>query len=196
MNKILNNKLTEREYRQKTILDGALKSYHKNGVDGITMDNIAQESDFGKATIYYYFHSKEDIICSLMQQGWQNLWESVEEMVIEKISSREKFVKILNKMAEKVFENKILYEFLFTIPRHINIPESKAAWKIFQKRTYATMQSIVDEGISSGDFADIKPELFMKAIGGIFHGIVFMGDQKPIQEKDIESLISNFIYPS
>jgi len=59
MNKILNKKLTEREHRQKTILDGALKSYSKYGVDGITMDNIAQESDFGKATIYYYFHSKE-----------------------------------------------------------------------------------------------------------------------------------------
>ena len=49
---------------------------------------------------------------------------------------------------------------------------------------------------TSGGFADIKPELFMKAVGGIFHGIVFMGEQKKLEEKDIESLISNFIYPS
>ena len=51
------------------------------------------------------------------------------------------------------------------------------------------------EGVDKGDFKDIKPELFMKAVGGIFHGIVFMGDQKKLEEKDIESLISNFIYP-
>ena len=89
-----------------------------------------------------------------------------------------------------------LYEFLFTVPRNINISNDKASWKIFQNRTYATLQSIVDEGIVLGDFADIKPELFMKAVGGIFHGIVFMGEQKKIEEKDIESLISNFIYPS
>ena len=70
------------------------------------------------------------------------------------------------------------------------------SWKQFQNRTYATLQSVVDEGIDQGDFANIKPELFMKAVGGIFHGIVFMGDQKKLKEKDIESLITNFIYPS
>lgn len=192
----LDKKLTERQNRQNIILNGAIQSYSKYGIDGMTMDNIALESDFGKATIYYYFPSKDDIICSLMKQGWKNLWESVEEVVVHKNSSRKKFVTILNKMAEIVYQNKILYEFLFTIPKHVSIPDSKASWKAYQMRTYATMQSIIEEGISSGDFANIKPELFMKAVGGIFHGIVFMGDQKPILEEDIESLISNFICPS
>ena len=72
----------------------------------------------------------------------------------------------------------------------------KNNFKQFQNRTYATLQSVVDEGIDQGDFANIKPELFMKAVGGIFHGIVFMGDQKKLNEKDIESLITNLIYPS
>lgn len=192
----MNRKIAERYQRKKIILDGALQSFSKNGIEGMTMDNIASESDFGKATIYYYFPSKEDIVCSLMEMGWQDLWESVEEMVIEDISARKKFVKILNQMADIVFQDKILYEFLFTAPRHINIPNNKESWKVFQNRTYATLQSIVGEGISQGDFADIKPELFMKAVGGIFHGIVFMGEQKKLEEKDIESLISNFIYPS
>ena len=192
----MNRKIVERYQRKKAILDGALKSYSKNGIEGMTMDNIALESDFGKATIYYYFSSKEDIICSLMEMGWQDLWESVEEMVVEDISARKKFVKVLNQMADIVFQNRGLYEFLFTVPRNVNIPEDKASWKVFQNRTYATLQSIVDEGMGQGDFADIKPELFMKAVGGIFHGIVFMGDQKKLEEKDIESLISNFIYPS
>ncbi len=191
----MNRKIAERDQRKKIILDGALKSFSANGIDGMTMDNIASESDFGKATIYYYFPSKEDIICSLMETGWKDLWESVEEMVIENISARKKFIKILNQMADIVFQNKILYEFLFTAPRNINLPKDKESWKIFQKRTYATLQSIVDEGVDKGDFKDIKPELFMKAVGGIFHGIVFMGDQRKLEEKDIESLISNFIYP-
>ena len=193
MNKDKNEKLTERKNRQKIILNGAIQSYSKYGIEGMTMDNIALESDFGKATIYYYFPSKDDIICSLMEQGWIDLWESVEEVVVQENSPRKKFVSILNNMAEIVYQNKILYEFLFTIPKHVSIPDSKATWKAFQMRTYATMQSIISEGISSGDFANIKPDLFMKAIGGIFHGIVFMGDQKPIQEKDIETLISSFI---
>lgn len=192
----MNRKIVERYRRKELILKGALKSYSKNGLEGMTMDDIAQESDFGKATIYYYFSSKEDIICTLLEMGWQDLWESVEEMVVENISARKKFVKILNQMANIVYKNKPLYEFLFTAPRNVNIPDNKASWKQYQGRTYATLQSVVDEGIDQGDFSDIKPELFMKAVGGIFHGIVFMGEQKKLKEKDIESLISNFIYPS
>ena len=68
----MNRKIAERYQRKKAILNGALKSYSKHGIDGMTMDNIASDSDFGKATIYYYFPSKEDIICSLMEMGWQD----------------------------------------------------------------------------------------------------------------------------
>ena len=192
----MDRKIAERYRRKEIILKGALESYSKKGLEGMTMDDIAQESSFGKATIYYYFSSKEDIVCALLEMGWKDLWESVEEMIVEDISARKKFVKILNQMADIVYKNKSLYEFLFTAPRNITIPDSKASWKKFQSRTYATLQSVVGEGMDQGDFADIKPDLFMKAVGGIFHGIVFMGNQEKLKEKDIESLISNFIYPS
>ena len=137
----MNRKIAERYQRKKIILDGALKSYSKNGIDGMTMDDIASESDFGKATIYYYFSSKEDIVCALLETGWKDLWESVEEMVIEDIPARKKFVKILNQMADIVFQNKILYEFLFTAPRNISIPDNKASWKTFLKRLDASVPS-------------------------------------------------------
>ena len=44
----MNRKIAERYQRKKAILNGALKSYSKHGIDGMTMDNIASDSDFGK----------------------------------------------------------------------------------------------------------------------------------------------------
>ena len=192
----MSRKTAERDQRKKLILDGALKSYSEKGIDKMTMDDIALHSDFGKATIYYYFPSKEDIVCSLLETGWRNLWESVEESVIENVSPKSKFVNILKQMSDIVFHDRLLYEFLFTAPRNIKISDDKASWKDFQKRTYATLQSIVDDGMKSGEFPSIEPNLFMKAVGGIFHGIVFMGEQKKLEHEDIEKLISNFISPS
>tara|TARA_Y100000748_G_scaffold303516_1_gene308876 strand:- start:671 stop:1249 length:579 start_codon:yes stop_codon:yes gene_type:complete len=192
----MNRKTAERDQRKKLILDGALKSYSEKGIDKMTMDDIALHSDFGKATIYYYFPSKEDIVCSLLEMGWKNLWESVEESVIEDVSARKKFVNILKQMSDIVFHDRLLYEFLFTAPRNIKIPNDKASWKSFQSRTYATLQSIVDDGMKSQEFPNIEADLFMKAVGGIFHGIVFMGEQKKLEQDDIEKLISNFISPN
>ena len=46
--------IEERELRRKRILEGALEVFHKNGLEGATMDEIAHEAGFGKATLYYY----------------------------------------------------------------------------------------------------------------------------------------------
>ena len=49
--------LEERQMRKERILSGALQVFKNNGIDGATMDEIANESGFGKATLYYYFKS-------------------------------------------------------------------------------------------------------------------------------------------
>ena len=44
--------LEERQLRKDRILKGALTVFKSKGLDGATMDEIAQESGFGKATLY------------------------------------------------------------------------------------------------------------------------------------------------
>ena len=52
----------ERVLRKEKILLGALEIFKKHGLENATMDEIALESGFGTATIYYYFLSKEEIL--------------------------------------------------------------------------------------------------------------------------------------
>ena len=54
---ISERKLEERKMRQNRILEGALSVFKEKGLDGATMDEIANTSGFGKATLYYYFKS-------------------------------------------------------------------------------------------------------------------------------------------
>ena len=162
-------KIEERNIRKAQILSGALKVFKIHGIDKTTMDEVAHESGFGKATLYYYYASKDEVFIDIMENGWKNLWEGIESLIVEEKSPKKKFTGIIKKIAKIVKSDKNLYEFLFTAPRNINIPNDKANWKEYQGRTYATLQSVVDEGISQGDFANIKPELFMKAVGGLYH---------------------------
>ena len=47
----------ERQLRKERIITGALDVFKKSGVDNATMTDIAKESGFGTATLYYYFPS-------------------------------------------------------------------------------------------------------------------------------------------
>ena len=92
--------IEERQMRKERILAGALQVFKKNGLEGSTMDEIANASGFGKATLYYYFKSKEDVLTAILLDGWLKIWESLEPVIAEQKSPRNTFVNVLIKIAE------------------------------------------------------------------------------------------------
>ena len=133
--------LEERKMRQKRILDGALEVFRTNGLDGATMDEIALKSGFGKATLYYYFHSKEEVFSAILVNGWEAIWMSLEPIIASEKSPRKTFINLLLQIAENARGNPGLYSFLFTVPKLINIEEQP--WKSYQNRTCRKMQNVV-----------------------------------------------------
>ncbi len=192
---ISDRKKEERELRKQRILLGALTVFKARGLEGATMDEIAAESGFGKATLYYYFPSKEDVFCGILNRGWTNLWLSLEDEIHSDKGPRKTFIHILIKMARQTQQNRNEYEFLFNAPRAItHIDEQNQIWRTYQKRLYATLQSLLEEGMAQGEFPRLDPQLMFKAIGGLFIGLIFMGgERKDIRAQDIEELLNQLI---
>ena len=189
---ISQRQLEERKMRQERILTGALEVFKSKGLDGATMDEIAQKSDFGKATLYYYFHSKEEVFAAILEDGWQKLWASLELVIAGNDSPRQTFINVLLKIAENARNRPGLYEFLFNAPKVITFEEQP--WKRYQERMYGTIQGLLEDGVKSGEFPNINPQLLFKAMGGLFMGLVLMGDRKKqVSEKDIEDLLNQLI---
>jgi len=190
---ISKRKKEERKQRKELILKGALQVFSKHGIEKTTMDEIAIESGFGKATLYYYFHSKDDVFIDIMEKGWKQLWEGIESRIVEEVGPRVKFIGIIKKMGKIVTEDKVLYGFLFTAPNFIHETE-KQTWKTYQERLYAILQSIIEEGIKKKEFVDLNPGLLMKGIGGLFHQLLISNDED-LKENEFEIILKNFLKP-
>ena len=186
-------KIEERKVRQDKILDGALRVFKIHGIEKTTMDDIANESGFGKATLYYYYGSKDEVFVAIMEQGWKNLWEAIENKIVEEKSPKNKFIGIVKEMGLTVKSNSNLYGFLFTAPNYIQ-DTSQQTWKTYQERLYAILKSILDEGIKQNEFVNMDTGVLMKAIGGIFHGL-FINSKDDINEHDIELMLNNLLNP-
>ena len=186
-------KQEERNVRKLSIVKGALSVFNKFGIEKTTMDEIANVSGFGKATLYYYFSSKDEVFIDIMEQGWEKLWEGIESRIVEDVGPRKKFIGIVKKMEKIVTGDKILYEFLFTAPNYIQDTD-KQSWKTYQQRLYSILQSIIEEGIEKKEFVDINPGLLMKAIGGLFHQLLISNNDE-LKEDDFELMLRNFLKP-
>ena len=185
-------KLKERKVRQDLILDGALQVFKSKGIEGSTMDEIALEAGFGKATLYYYFKSKEEVFSAILTNGWKSLWDNLEPVISEDNKSpRDTFVNILLCISDNVRSRPGLYEFLFNAPKKINFDSQD--WRPYQERIYSVISTLLEEGIKLGEFPKSKPEVLFKALGGLFMGLVLMGKDKPVSKKDIEQLLNDLI---
>ena len=187
----------ERKLRKKRILDGALEVFHKNGIEGSTMDEIANQAGFGKATLYYYFSSKEEVFCAIMEKGWKPLWEDLEDTIhSEDFSNNELFIDTLCKVSNIILKDKNLYRFLFTAPKAItNMPENLQTWRVYQNRLYGSLRELLEQGISNNQFPNTDSEILFKAIGGLFHGVLFLGDEgnNQVSRNDIKNLLQQFL---
>ena len=188
--------LEERELRRKRILEGALEVFHKKGLEGATMDEIANEAGFGKATLYYYFTSKEEVFCAIMEKGWKPLWEEIEGIIHEQdVSAHDLFLDALSKVVKIILQDQNLYRFLFTAPKAItNMPENLQTWRTYQNRLYGSLKGLLEEGMVRSEFPQTDAELLFRAIGGLFHGILFLGSEdKNVSRDDIEDLLNQFL---
>ncbi len=48
--------------KRKQILDALQRLLERKNIQSISVNEIAQEADMGKSSIYYYFRTKEEIL--------------------------------------------------------------------------------------------------------------------------------------
>ena len=125
-------------------------------------------------------------------EGWEKIWESLEPIVAENSSPRKTFVNVLIKIAENAQNRPGLFEFLFNVPKAIKIDNQP--WKEYQHRLYSVIKGLLEDGIEKGEFPQVDPQLMFKALGGLFMGLVFMGNrEEPVTDKDVEKLLNELI---
>ncbi len=94
--------------RERIISEG-IRLFARDGIERVTVEQIAEAADVGKGTIYNYFDTKESIIVAFMVQVEAKVQESTAQL----IRSRKSPVAILTAFVMQQFEMKQRhYEFV------------------------------------------------------------------------------------
>ncbi|MDD2497719.1 MAG: TetR/AcrR family transcriptional regulator, partial [Desulfitobacteriaceae bacterium] len=65
---ILSRRERKKNETKQSILNSAIKYFQTQGYDSTTMEQIAEEVDISKVTLYNYFPSKEAIVSEFFQR--------------------------------------------------------------------------------------------------------------------------------
>ena len=78
---ILSKKQALTEFHRGSILAAAERLFAEKGTERTTMDDIARESEYSKATLYVYFQSKEEIVNAILLSSMVLLQKKIEEAI-------------------------------------------------------------------------------------------------------------------
>jgi len=186
--------------RKEQIIQAAKELLSKFGFKKTTMEDIARAARMAKATLYYYFTSKEDILREIIQREGESLRKELEEGVRNANTAKEKLKKyaytrfhFLRKLA---LYYKTINEKLYS---HIQFIEQER--KKFDEFEMDMLEKILREGVERGEFDIPEPRLYafmlLQAIKGLEFplatGVALNFDGKEMELDRALSLLLNIL---
>lgn len=99
--------------RKTQIIKAAAKRFARHGLNKTTLDEVARDIRIGKATIYHYFQSKDDLFYETLKWEIEIYIESVKNILNnESINFRDRLIEYFNLKENVQINFKLIYDLI------------------------------------------------------------------------------------
>lgn len=176
-----------REANKETILHATESVIIRKGVGAATMDDIARESQFSKATLYQYFRSKSELVDEIVLHYHDDMRAILEKIRARDLSAVEKLRRIIRSsiefhdakenisrvlMTDGAFRNR-MRAFLSRGKEGLS-PDEKRLCRVMYGKLKALLDigaSILREGVRSGEFREMDVDAALTFLGAVLQGL-------------------------
>ena len=164
--------MIDKAERKTFILEIAQSLFAKFGLAKTTIEDIAKKARMGKASIYYYFKSKESIFKEVIDKEGRVLQDKILVAVNAEKSPQEKmqayFITRMIALKDLInYYSALRDEYL---EHYSFVTKARQSFDVFET---TLISNILQEGIQSGDFAVENTTLAAEAILAALKGFEF-----------------------
>jgi AcrR family transcriptional regulator len=137
---------------KESIFEAATSVLYEHGVDGTTMNRVAEAADLAKSSLYDYFPSKDDLLEFVSDRVVAPFLESVEETMGADLPAPQKLARVLRLAFDNGTKNQAIIKLLSRWDQQYQV-RKKARQRILEALT-----AIFAQGIREGSFCAHNPE--------------------------------------
>ena len=152
------------------ILEAAEEQFSKFGYSKVTMEEIAEQAGLGKASLYYYHSTKEELFHAVLAKKFAEFAAPVQDLLVSNAPVQERLRKYVEE--RHLFFNRLLSLYITdfkAIPR--NRPLLKSFFTECAAHELTWLTKLFDEGRHSGEFAVHSAEKTALAFLHIMQGL-------------------------
>jgi AcrR family transcriptional regulator len=158
--------------KKEHIVNTAIELFADRGFEGTSMRDLAAAAEVNIAMINYYFGSKENLLNSIVEYRIGHAIDETEEIVKEKgLTSMEKIKKAIAKHIEYIRGNLKFNKVIFHEIMLSQRPETNKIFATLISKKGSIFIRLIEEGIKSGAFKQVDPQLTLFSIFGTVNQI-------------------------
>ena len=188
---IAERKQREKQLRREEIVLAAEKIFFSKGFDLSTMDDIAEEAELSKGTLYLYFKSKEDLHMAVARKAI-HLLKSVTLQAtegganaLEKLGRMGRACMVFSRTNPDHMKAIIAQEEM--IPQTLNITANDVQELVYKESTVETVIQLVEQGVAEKLIrADIPVLLVANTLWMTVLSVVRFVTMKPVLLEALE----------
>jgi AcrR family transcriptional regulator len=182
--------------KRKALVDAVLHVFSEQGVQGLTMDNVAIEAGVAKGTLYAYFENKQQLLKTAIDAGIAPLIDELTTLLESNLTPIEKLQKLTLRHLAYCDEHKNFFSILVhdrqavqdRMQRYKNGP-----YNDFLKRT----ARVIAAGIKDGSLRNTNPiylaSMLIESNIAVIHQRLQSDHPGPV-EKDARSISDAFLF--
>ena len=155
--------------KQAVILDAARKRFAYYGFSKVTMDEIAADVGLGKASLYYYFPTKENLFQEVVKQEKNQFLADLQSMIGKIIAPCDMLRQYAQRRIQHFRELANLRALQFQ-----QSPETRGSFlqlfKEFQQQEIGLIEQILEIGKKAGEFSISNSQQSAEVIIQMFYG--------------------------
>ena len=162
--------MIDNKQKEKEITEAARNRFAHYGFSKVTMEEIAADVGMGKASLYYYFPTKEDLFKSVIQKEQDLFVEEIESLTQKNLSADHKLRRYVNKRLD--YFHQLVNLGTLNVHSFVEIKLMfKELFQGFEVQELALLQKILDEGKKKGEFDqsinDSTTKVFLHLLQGL-----------------------------
>ena len=180
----LPRKERERLRHRQEILETTLKLFSERGFHNVSMQEIAEESEFSVGTLYNFFESKESLFSALMGSCAHRISDILMPILEEEVDEKQRISNYI-KAHEQIIADHVPSIRLYlsqNVPSALTVrpdvePDTDAVRDVIHQK----LSVIFKSGVRKGIFKDIDPWIAALSLPAMLESFVFAVIRSPEQ---------------
>ena len=156
---------------RQAVFEAFMEIIEQDGLDGVTMQLMAQKAGVSTGSLYNYFDNKEDIVKFVFQRLFDDLYDTANEPI-----ATDDPMERLRILIERIIIFGYKYEAVFALKRRDTCCEADSASEI-QYKMINVFRDLISYGIERKVFAQIDSKTAAKLVIALFIGSDHLQDK-------------------